>query len=153
MGMHSFAYTCEHPRATGQHGSEHEPLELGEFRIRSSFLVLSILEKRFSSENNKGEWKSRSLWERFAGRQGHRLPHDEKMKKDGAPYMILIWPISNGGRSLHPPKSSPSSEREQSNVRVRVHVCVCVCVMGESKRKRRTGESEGQEEYLEWDGQ
>ena len=132
MDMHSFAHTCEHPRATG--ATRQWAWAPWAWWIYDQFLLSGpehLRETRFSPENNKEKWKVRSIWERFTGRQGYRSPHDEKMKKDGAPYMILIWPISNGGRSLHPPQILSEFRGEQSAC---VRACVCVC-NGESKRK------------------
>ena len=147
MGAHGHALFCTHLWTPACHGGNMavsmSPSSLVNLGSVPPSCPEHLRDKRLSPENNMEKWEVRSLWERFSGRQGYRSPHDEKMKKDGAPYMILIWPISNGGRSLHPPQILSEFWGEQS-------VCVCVCVWWREQEKR--GEQErvkGQEECLE----
>ena len=159
MGAHG-ACTHLHTRVNthvprGQHGSEHEPLELGEFRIRSSFRVLSILERRGSAlkiirRNEKCGASGKGLQ---AGKAIDCLMM-RKWRRMGR----LTWYWSDllatvAGHFILP-RSSPSSE--ESSPCVRVHVCMCACVCVSWREQEKRGEQErvkGQEEYLEWDGQ
>lgn len=142
MGAHGHALICTHlwtPTCHRGNGSEHEPLELGEFTISSSFLVLSILERRGSAlkttrRNEKYGASGKGLQ---AGKAIDRLMM-RKWRRMGR----LTWYWSDllatvAGHFILP-KSSPSSEESS----LCVCMLVCVCVMEKAREKRRTGESE-----------
>lgn len=73
--------------------------------------------------------------------------HDEKMKKDVAHFMILIRPISNSGRSLHPPNQNHAPTtlgRKKAELSERIPFVeeLCVCVWG-AGRDRKTDKDRG----------
>lgn len=90
---HSFIHTTHlsicicHRR----HCSEPKPLELGTFRTISSISVLDISERAVpAQETTRGDEKCGNFEKGLRGKQGYRLLHDEKMKKDVAHFTILI---------------------------------------------------------------
>lgn len=108
--------------------------QTGKFRISFSFSVQSILEGAGTAQEiTRGNEKCGTFEKGLQAKQGYWLLHDEKMKKDVAPFVILIRPISNSGRSLHPPQILSKLQARA----VCVRVCVCVT---ERRSKRRTGE-------------
>lgn len=90
---HAYSYTAHLCICVchGQHSSEHKPLELGTFRTSSSFSVLDILERADPAQKTtRGDEKCGTFKKGLQRRQGYRLLHDEKMKKDVAHFAILI---------------------------------------------------------------
>lgn len=76
--------------------------------------------------------------------------HDEKMKKDVAHFMILIRPISNSGRSLHPPNQNHApttlgGKKAELSERIPFVEELCVCVGGgQAETERLTKTEAGQ---------